>query len=406
MELSRAKTRTSRIQQVLMVTLGGLAISIFFSQSGIDIFGLTSLFVLLFWKYYIGYEDERTVPSYILVAVALYLCGQVLGAVISDNLPRGLSELKKYWNILLCGLLFTCPLPAKNRRLLTVVFFVGASASGLMGIFQYYGIGFERMDRAHGFTHPLHFATNLAFVCASAVLILLVPNKILKGSRRATAFVTVTALLSFWGLVVSQSRGVIIAFFSACLIVLLMYNFRRGIIFLLVFMLVMVLAFSLSSPLRERGLSTFTSLYTEDERGSTGNRLELWKGSLLIFSKSPFFGTGTGDFQQDVEGLISSGSLKKIPITFHAHNIFFQALSTQGLAGLALLLGLLACLVYWGAGEINPRGIAGYLMVSYALLIIVGGLTENNLGISKVVAAYCLSLGLMGGYGKNNDACN
>jgi O-antigen ligase len=394
-----------RLEQVLVVTLSGLGVSLFFSQTGIDIFGITSLFVLVMGSFALRHERRHRFPRYLLAAAAIYLFGQLFGAFESDYQLRAFSDVKKFWNIFLCGLLIAYPFEEKSRRRVMAFFFTGAIAVSIMGIFQHYGIFFEKAGRAHGLTHPIHFAANLAFVCASALILIAMPNNIISRSGKNFLFLATTALISFVGMVMSQTRGVMLAFLGACMIVLLVYNARKGIVFLFSFAVIMALVFAASPALRDRWASTLTSVSTEDESGSTGNRLELWKGSLMIFRKAPVFGTGIGDFQPDIEDLIAAGRLKEMPVRVHAHNIYLQALATQGVVGLCLLIALLASLIAWGSREIRDRGAPGYLLLLFTLLIMLGGLTENNLGVSKVVAAYCFSMGLMGGFGTKNESC-
>jgi O-antigen ligase len=158
-----------------------------------------------------------------------------------------------------------------------------------------------------------------------------------------------------------------------------------------------MLIFSLSSTLKHRVSSIVTSVSAEDERGSTGNRIELWKGALIIFKKSPLLGTGIGDFTADINELIAAGEIKKVPVTDHAHNIFLQSLATQGIVGLLILLSLFTILLWWSVHEIKDHGIpGGYIIMMSTLLTLLEGLTENNIGISKFIAAYCLTIGLLG----------
>jgi len=162
----------------------------------------------------------------------------------------------------------------------------------------------------------------------------------------------------------------------------------------------MTAIFIFNSTLRQRATSIVTSFYTENEKGSTGNRLELWKGSLMIFKERPLLGTGTGNFESSIKRLITEKKLKEMPYTMHAHNIFFQALATRGLIGFVITIGFFATLVKWGIKEIREHGgIGGYAILFCSVLTIVGGLTENNIENGKFLAALCLTIGLIGPYG-------
>lgn len=397
-------SRSVTIEQVFVVSLSGFSISLFFSQSGIDIFGLASLFALLVWRFVIGYKPVKQLPKSLIIITVVFLLNLFVSAVFSYDRKEGFRELEKYWNIFLCGLLFTCPISGKRREKIITAFLLGASVAGLMGIFQYYGIIATMEKRAHGFTHPIHFAANLAFACGSAFMLLLTRNNSYVKSKQGRYLIMVSIMTTLGGILFSQSRGVWIAFLVACIVVLFLYNRRMAGVFVFSIILILSVTFSLSGTLRLRASSIVTSVYSETEIGSTGNRIELWKGALMIFKKYPLLGTGVGSFETSLNKLISEGKIKEIPVKGHAHNIFLQTLSTQGIIGLGILLTLFVVLLQWGVKEIKGYGsIGGYIIILSTLLTIIGGLTENNIEISKFFAAYCLTLGLLGGYRFHED---
>jgi hypothetical protein len=54
----------------------------------------------------------------------------------------------------------------------------------------------------------------------------------------------------------------------------------------------------------------------------------------------------------------------------------------------------------WGINETKfSGGIGGYIIAFCTILTIVGGLTEDNLGTTKYLAAYCFTIGLFGSIG-------
>lgn len=385
------------IQGLLVIALSGLSASIFFSQSGTDIFGGLSLFLLLIWRFYIKHEKTGQLPKTLIVVVLLFLFNIFLSAIHSDNHAAGFIELKKYWPVFLGGLLFTCPLTAENRWKVTFILFAAAALSGFHGIFQYYGIMFPREWRAHGFTHPVHFAETLSLVYASALMLMVISTKgLFSKSNKEFYFLVFVILSTLGGIIFSLTRGVWIALTAASIIVMYMYDKRKALLLTLCLIISAGLIFSLSSTLRQRTVSIVSSVSAEDETGSTGNRLELWKGALIIFKKSPLSGTGVGDFSADIDGLIDRGEIKKILIRGHGHNVFLHSLATQGIAGIIMLLLLFEELMRWGLVEIKKDNARGYIITLSTLLMLLEGLTSNNIGISKFIAAYCLTVGLLG----------
>ncbi len=205
------------------------------------------------------------------------------------------------------------------------------------------------------------------------------------------------ALLTFVGIILSLSRGVWVALFLSITITLFLYDRRKALIYLLCALVVMSVAFYLDIRLKEKASSIVTSLYTEDEKGSTGARLELWKGSLLIFKEAPLLGVGTGNFESNIKKLVDEGKLKEASTLVHAHNIFLQALATRGIVGFITTLSLFIALFKWGIKEIQKHaGVGGYVIILSTTYTLIGGLTENNVEFTKFLAAYCFTVGLFG----------
>ena len=184
------------------------------------------------------------------------------------------------------------------------------------------------------------YAEILAIVCGSAIVMLFFNKGDLFQSTSGRVFLIGIILLTSGGILVSGSRGVWIALAVACLVTLLLYDRRKAAIFFFSIISVCILVIVSSTALRERASSIVTSFYTEDVKGSTGTRVELWKGSLLVFKQHPLFGVGTGNYQSFIEDLVHEKKIMEPSVAMHAHNIYFQALATRGIIGLVLTGGV------------------------------------------------------------------
>jgi O-antigen ligase len=182
--------------------------------------------------------------------------------------------------------------------------------------------------------------------------------------------------------------------------VFFIYNYKKAVVGLVLMTLLSVSIFASSDTLKQRAQSIVNSarnFYSEDKSIMKPERYDIWKGALLIFKDSPVFGTGTGDFEDDMNRLIDEEKIRGGIKRQHAHSIYFQWLSTQGMVGLISLLLLLASLTHWGMGEIKRGSTGGYVIILAVFLMATGGLTENNIGISKYFSAWCFTMGLFGG---------
>lgn len=384
------------MQLLVFLLLCGLAISLFFSEWGVSRFSMWSIYALLTWRFVVKYEPAGSLPKSVVITSALFVLSLMISAFISEN-QAAMVGLKTYRPLLLAGLLFTAPISNNQRKTVIILYFISAALEGLAGFAQYYQAD---TVRAQGFAlHPIFYATKLAFVCGAALVILIIGDKDLSESRKGRYFLLITVLITFVAILFSQTRGVWVALFGATAITLFLYDRRKAIIYSAVLISALVVLFSFSGTLRDRAVSIMTSAYTENELGSTGNRLELWKGAVLIARESPFFGTGLSDFQPDIDRLIQNNELRKALVTGHAHNIFFHTVATQGLVGLAILLSLGWALLRWGIRVIRAGGtLGGSTIIFSTLLLFFGGLTEYNIGTNVTVAAYCFTLGLIGPY--------
>lgn len=387
----------NRYEYILLFILAFFAISIFFTKTGITVFGLLSTLFLIAWRYLPEYRQNIVLPKTVLVSVVLFFAVIVFSAYFSENSRWAFREIGKYRHLLIAGLLFTAPLRKEYRKALIIVFFIGAAFDSIVGMLQYVDMLPKGYDRPHGYaTHPILYAADLAFVCGASLILLFIQNDIFTTSREQI-FLMIIAILTFVSIVLSESRGVWVALVPACIITLSIYDRMKTVIVTVILIASFAFFFAFSPALMHRAASIGTSIYHENESGSTGNRLELWKGALLMFRESPVFGTGYGDFEPDIKRFIQEGKIKDISVTLYAHNIFLQSLATRGIVGFAVLITLIAALLRWGWNEIHGRrNIGGYLIILSTLLTVIGGLTENNIEIHRFLAAYCFTLGSMG----------
>jgi O-antigen ligase len=382
---------------IIILPLSILIFRIFFSQRRASVFDVIALAVLLIWRYILNRKPGRLLPKFLIVSVLLYMTSDLIGALLSDNKYWELTELRKYVHVFIGGLLFTTPLENKTRKLLITIFIIAAAVAGFQGIWQYFMIGIRSQGNL---SHSILFAETLALASGSAIFMIFFRKDAILNLEIYRLFLLPVILLTLGGILFSGSRGVWIAFGVAMMVPLFMYEHRKALIFFLVSIIALSITFYFSINLRDKATSIITSIYTEDAKGSAGTRLELWKGALLIFKESPILGVGTGNFESSITRLVHEKKLKETPTLVHAHNIFLQALATRGIIGFATLATLFVALIKWGINEIRGHGgMGGYIIIFTTILTIVGGLTEDNLGTTKYLAAYCFTAGLLGSSG-------
>jgi O-antigen ligase len=390
------------MELAIVLSLIVLAGTIYFTDRRASVFDSLPIGALLAWRFYFKRESQRTLPNSLVIWTVLYLVSCFVGALMSGDQHWELNEFRRrYTHVFVAGLLFTAPLSVKNRKIVILFYLIAGAIGGAVGILQYCGLMYSQWPRPHGLSaHPILYAEILAIVCGSAIVMLFFNKGDLFQSTCGRVFLMIIVLFTSGGILVSGSRGVWIALAAACLVTLLLYDRHKAAIFFVSIISVCILVTISSSALRERASSIVTSFYTEDVKGSTGTRVELWKGSLLVFKQHPLLGVGTGNYQSSIEDLVREKKIMEPSVAMHAHNIYFQALATRGIIGFVLTAGFLVALIKWGMREIDDyRQIGGYIVILSGILTIIGGLTENNMEHAKYLAAFCFTIGLIGPYG-------
>lgn len=393
------------VEPALLMTLSGFAVSLYLTRDvspWLHRFSIASAALLLLWRFVIRYEPVRQIPKSLVIFTVLFFFSLLLSALISHDKLIAFFRVKEYLYFILGGLIFTAPLTDKYRKILIVVFFISAAVDGLWGILQHFDVMPKDYDRSHGLTlHPAFHASKLAFVFGTATLFLFAHKRNLFQSLPGKAFLVLTLLLTFGGTLLSQSRSVWIALFVACFFALYLYDQRKAIYFSLSLAVILVGVFTFSNPLRQRAASIVTSFFTEDSNGSTGTRIQLWKGALLIFAERPLIGVGSGNYQEWIAKLIEDGKVQQTNQCIeNAHNIFLHTLATQGLVGLGILIALLASLLRWSFLLMKTQqALGGYVLLFCTLLLVVEGMADYNLGMSKFLITFYFTLGVIVPYG-------
>jgi O-antigen ligase len=390
---------------VVVLSVSIYAGTIFLTDRRATVFDSIVVVTLLAWRFVFKGNPQRSLPKSLIICTLLYLASCFVGALMANDLHWELVEFKRrYIHIVIAWLLFTSPLLDKNRKMIITFYFIAGAIGGVVGILQYYGIMYQQWPRPHGLSaHPILYTALLAFVCCSAMLMFFFKNDIYRSKieRFYLLFIIVT---TFWGILVSESRGVWVALVISCIVTLFLYarhDRRKGFLLFCSFLGVCILIITLNSVVKQRAMSIVTSVYSENEEGSTGNRIELWKGSLMLFKRHPLLGVGTGNFQSSLEQLIHEKEVKEMPIRMHAHSIYFHTLATRGIIGFILTMSFFVVLIKYGMKNIhyNYQQVGGYVIFFSCMLTLIGGVTENNIEHAKYLAAFSITISLLGSYG-------
>ena len=239
---------------------------------------------------------------------------------------------------------------AQTRReqlLLLRAYTLGAIVSSvgtLLGLFKNTGM---QSGRYSGFNFN---PGDLAFILALAIPISL--YLAVNERRKLLVWLDGTAMiLSFCAIVLTASRGSLVACIPTALVVPFVFSkLRLGrSLIILIFVALAGIGSWLFMP--KSSWSRLSTIGTEITSGTLNQRTMIWQIGWQVFGRAPFQGIGAGAYAPAVEhtlGLASdvAGTQAEAPVArLVAHNTFFSILVEQGAIGFILFVVLLLTLL-------------------------------------------------------------
>lgn len=197
-----------------------------------------------------------------------------------------------------------------------------------------------------GSIHPNVLAGTLLLFLPIPIVFMLLPWLIQQHSQKYHFFAllygkgwqlwhSAMSLLLFGCLVLTQSRGALLGFSAATIVIAFSLGGKK----VRALLLGSTLVAALLSGLFPHYFSTLLSQITSDSAVSTGAvRLEIWSRAYYMIQDFPFTGIGMGNFQQLLELMYPLFLTSEI--IPHAHNLFLQIATDLGLIGLISWLAI------------------------------------------------------------------
>jgi len=234
----------------------------------------------------------------------------------------------------------------------TWIFYYSIAASALAAVvissYQHFALEFVR---ALGWTNfPIYFGNLCVLLCLYAAIVLLSTREKLTLHLRYSLAIAIPLLVCAAYLSMSRSSWlglagllVLVDWQRVNSIRMIGVGLAIAVSLAIIFTLVPELAISLRLT---EGLQDIQKITGGDYRSSIGDRLQMWKAALLMFSSSPLIGIGSGYFQSEVVNLVTSGAVdleldQGMTVFNQAHSEVMDVLATKGLVGLAAYTALL-----------------------------------------------------------------
>ena len=279
--------------------------------------------------------------------------------------------------------------------------FAGAAGAAGIAIYQHFVLGWPR---ASGF----HLSIMFGDIAMAMGLMALAGVQRFSRTRLAP-LPLLTFVAGLAASILSGSRG---GWVALLLSVVPLYSYGRHAVgrrivaaALVGISLIVAAAFvpATGVPQRVKDIETDLQKYREGNVDtSLGLRLQMWKGSLVLFSEHPLAGVGRANFQRGLNELADRKVLAAPVRDYrHAHNELLNAFATEGLIGGMSLIFLyaaplgffLVCLRRKDASQ--PFALAGLLLV---LSFIDFGLSQvmfaHHIGSAFYTVTVCMLAGL------------
>lgn len=307
-----------------------------------------------------------------------------------------------------------------HRRIIAWVLSSGAAALSLIGLAMF---PFEHVTRLSSLFRGVEAFSTFPNTLAMFFLLAMPFQVLLSGTEKETkakALSVAMFFLTFAAFFLTFSRGAYLALIGASVAVVGLAVFltrndlkkaaRNMVLFGCLIVLSIVFAFSWNEvhralqpadlatrvPLTEDIFSRVTDQETSADQ-STDERLEFWKGSLVLIGQHPWFGVGSDGFRFQYPALQTD----LLALSTHPHNVFLKLAVENGIPA-ALLFGLFLALLFFAflrhAWREQDSGTIAFDLALLAAFLAANLhlLTDYNLNAVAVWTPYWLVLILIG----------
>jgi O-antigen ligase len=303
----------------------------------------------------------RERQRFLLLSFSFIYLVYLIGLFYSQNMKYAREDLEIKLSLLIFPVIFStleAGIPSRKETGRILNFFVIGSVLGTLFLLghSWYNETWRHMDHAFyysnlsWFFHPTYLSMYLAFsVAIIAWKITFAPErirplfKILMIILTIYFFILIILLSSKAGLI---SLSFVLVFFSALFIVR-KKNWITGLVMLITSMLMLYMGLQYFPFVTDRISSAEKTLaastpINSDSRGSTAERLMVWKSGIEIIMEHPIFGIGTGDVKDELLSRYDRNKiLPALNKRLNAHCQYIQTFISIGIAGFLLLLGMI-----------------------------------------------------------------
>jgi O-antigen ligase len=350
--------------------------------------GLLTLSIWIFTGKFI--RDREWLKKKWTLPVIIFMLLPWVGLIYTEDLSNGLDFAEKsyYW-------LYAFAIASQSMRNRSKAFInsylLGLSLTVCISLLQYIGLVPMPKGFATGFIGggSPYIMYSLLLVFGMIVLSFYFKTVV---TKRQKMFLMLLLCAYFLSLFVIPSRIGYLAF--AALSPLILYNiFGKKRLMGIAALTVVAVALLLSSSVVQDRIWLAVKEVKDYQHGnkvsSVGARLWMWDGAVKIFLENPIVGVGTGGYRHAMVKYKDDPNLED---STHPHNSFLYLASSFGIVGLSAFLWLIA--VFLQKGWQARHGIVGYSVLTFGLVLLIGGLTDTQFLSLATGEMFALLMGL------------
>ncbi len=379
----------NRILLVIAIAAAALIqVSIAASQS---LLGLGILLLLLF-------RHKLEFPR-IWIPLAAFFLWTALADVLSPDPWGGRAQIRKFFVFLFIPLVYgVFARQFAKVFCLMAAWTAAATASGIWSLAQYVlkyqharqtGENFYVAYTGHRITgFESHWLTFGALQLSVLALLL---AQWFFSNRRMPGWVYASIAILSAAIVLSWDRGIWLATFPAVLYLVWVWRPKMT----LLVPAVVALAFFVAPASTRDRLKSVIAPHGETD----SNRFRVvtfWTGIAMI-KAHPWFGLGPEEIRRNFDAYVPADMQRPLPLGYygHLHNVYVQYAAERGVPGLLLMLWFIGMTVWDCVRAILRVGRARsqqlfvlHGTIAVTIGVLVGGLTEYNLGDSEVLMMF------------------
>ncbi|SMY37095.1 O-antigen ligase family protein [Photobacterium andalusiense] len=290
----------------------------------------------------------------------------------------------------LCVILYFIfiPLNIISTRVITYSTLIGSIGAISFAFWQK---NILHLDRAVWQLNAIPYAACCLILMTAAIILCI----IYKDKKEILTISILSAVISFYAIILTETRGVLIAVFSIflCLFVYVFttkISVKIKITFITILITIGALGiYTTQNRLIHDTVQGFSQYKQGDDLSNTASRLAMWKAALLLIPQQPISGFGD-NFEPAIENLYHENKISSQLYNLHLlhfHNQFIDTTVKHGIIGLVLLLLFVFFPFYiLKKTEYSKENKFAIFLLTFG--IIISGLTDVPLEHKQVFTLY------------------